>query len=49
VLRNIRVYLEPLEIEEFRSRLDVNGTGMVEYKDFTDIGSWIMFGNFLKV
>lgn len=48
ILQNFRLNLTKDEIQEFKPRLDVDNTGMVEYKHFTDIGSWIVFGNFLK-
>jgi hypothetical protein len=48
ILNNTRFSLKDSEIEDFRERLDIHNTGMVEYKHFTDVGSWIVFGYFLK-
>ena len=40
--------MKPSEVEFFRERLDIDNTGMVEYANFCDVGSWIVFGYFLK-
>jgi hypothetical protein len=48
IISNFRLSLKPDEIEELKSELDPNSTGMVEFENFSGIGSWIVFASFLK-
>lgn len=48
ILSNVRFFLKDDEIEAFRNKLDVDNTGMVNYEHFSDVGSQIVFGYFLK-
>lgn len=40
--------MSPEEVKEIRSKLDTDNTGMVEYSNFTNIGSDIIFAYFMK-
>lgn len=48
ILENAKFQLNRQEIENFRKMLDIDNNGLVEYKNFAEVGSWIVFGYFLK-